>query len=454
MNKKSTLDSLSVRKRYWTTPVETLTPVKREFHSMNLCRNIEAKKCLAIHGIYRKQPPRCMTRLCRTVACVMLAGLCTSYLLAQQSVGSNVGSSAKELTTPERSKYVGDSEESGPLAKDLSPSLNRADVDHAMRKIADWQLLRVQEHWSQDWTFAAMYTGFMAAGDSLHEARYRNAMLAMSEGFDWRLGPRLTHADDQAIGQTYLALYRKERDPKRIAAVRTQFDQIMQLPDDPAKPVWWWCDALFMAPPVWTRLSYATGEKKYLDYMDREWWITSKLLFDPQEHLYFRDATYFDKREKNGKKIFWSRGNGWVMAGLARVLEGMPADYPSRAKYVEQFRQLATRVAELQGSDGLWRPGLLDAGDYPLPEVSGSAFFVYAMAWGINHHVLDRAKYEPVVARAWAGLISHIYADGRLGCIQPIGAAPGDFQPASSYVYGIGAFLLAGSEVRLLKARP
>jgi unsaturated rhamnogalacturonyl hydrolase len=394
-----------------------------------------------------------MILLLRAIAIVMLIAWSGSQsgllLLAQQSTGST----GKELTRPERSNYVGDSDESGPLAKDLSPSLDRADVDGAMRKVADWQLLRVQEHWSQDWTFAAMYAGFMAAADSLHEARYRNAMLTMSEGFEWRLGPRLTHADDQAIGQTYLALYREERDPKRIVAVRSQFDQIMQLPDDAAKPVWWWCDALFMAPPVWTRLSQATGEKKYLDYMDREWWVTSKLLFDPEEHLYFRDATYFDKREKNGKKIFWSRGNGWVMAGLARVLDGMPADYPNRAKYVEQFRQLAARVAELQGSDGLWRPGLLDAGDYPLPEVSGSAFFVYAMAWGINHHVLDRARYEPVVSRAWAGLISHIYADGRLGCIQPIGAAPGDFQPASSYVYGVGAFLLAGSEVRLLKAR-
>ncbi len=188
--------------------------------------------------------------------------------------------------------------------------------------------------------------------------------------------------------------------------------------------------------------------------MDREWWITSNLLYDPQEHLYFRDATYLQKHEANGNKLFWSRGNGWVMAGLARVLEEMPEDYPTRQKYVEQFREMAFRVAALQGADGLWRPGLLDANAYSLPEVSGSAFFIYALAWGVNHGVVARASYMPVVQKGWAGLVSHIYADGRLGCIQPIGAAPGAFKESSSYVYGVGAFLLAGSEAnRLALAR-
>jgi rhamnogalacturonyl hydrolase YesR len=393
-----------------------------------------------------------MAQVC--VVWISLVPFGASRATAQTLNAQTVPVPAPTVTTPQpRSQYIGDSEESEALARDLSPSLTKADVDRAMRKVADWQLQRVQEHWSQDWTFAAMYTGFMAAANSLHETRYSNAMLSMSTGFQWRLGPRQTHADDQAIGQTYLQFYLQNHDPERLVHVREQYDRIMQLPDDPEKPVWWWCDALFMAPPVWARLYQATQEKKYLDYMDSEWWITSKLLWDPDDHLYFRDATYFNKREKNGKKIFWSRGNGWAMAGLARVLEGMPADYSSRAKYVEQFQELAGRVLQLQGTDGLWKPSLLDAEDYPLPEVSGSAFFVYGLAWGVNHHLLNRAKYEPAIAKAWAGLIAHIYEDGRLGCIQPVGAAPGEFKPASSYVYGVGAFLLAGSEVRELKPR-
>jgi unsaturated rhamnogalacturonyl hydrolase len=271
--------------------------------------------------------------------------------------------------------------------------------------------------------------------------------MQVGDKFEWKLGPRVSHADDQAIGQTYLELYSDRREPRMIAPTREQFDELMKTPDDPDKPAWWWCDALFMAPPVWARLYRATGDKAYLDYMDREWQITSRLLYDPEEHLYFRDASYLHKTEANGKKLFWSRGNGWVMAGIVRVLEEMPENYPMRSIYLEQYRQMAERVASLQGADGLWRSGLLNADAYPLPEVSGSAFFVYSLAWGIDYGLLDRAKYLLVVQKGWAGLISHIYEDGRLGCIQPIGGAPGVFKPSSSYVYGVGAFLLAGSEV-------
>jgi rhamnogalacturonyl hydrolase YesR len=184
--------------------------------------------------------------------------------------------------------------------------------------------------------------------------------------------------------------------------------------------------------------------------MNRQWWITSALLYDPREHLYSRDASYLHKRERNGKKLFWSRGNGWVMAGLARVLALMPADYPQRPRYLRQFREMAARLAQLQGGDGLWRAGLLDAPAYPRPEVSGSGLIVYALAWGVHHHLLDAAAYRPVITRGWRGLVGEIYADGRLGDIQPIGAAPGDYPPGASYVYGVGAFLLAAGEVEAL----
>jgi hypothetical protein len=86
----------------------------------------------------------------------------------------------------------------------------------------------------------------------------------------------------------------------------------------------------------------------------------------------------------------------------------------------------------------------LDAADYKLPENSGSAFFTYGFAYRINSGILERAKYQHVVQKAWQGLLSHIYQDGRLGCIQPVGAAPGDFTAASSYVFGTRAFLPVG----------
>jgi rhamnogalacturonyl hydrolase YesR len=136
-----------------------------------------------------------------------------------------------------------------------------------------------------------------------------------------------------------------------------------------------------------------------------------------------------------------------VTAGLVRVLSVLPANDPLREKYIEQFRQMSEEVASIQGPDGLWRPGLLDPATYKLPEASGSAFFTYALAYGINSGLLDRKKYLPVVKKAWAGLLKHVYEDGRLGCVQPVGAAPGDYTPPASYVFGTGAFLLAGSEI-------
>ena len=338
----------------------------------------------------------------------------------------------------------------GPLARGLTGNLTHAAVTSAMRKVAAWQLARVSTEVSQDWTFATLYLGLLEASNTLHDPRYLEYVRGVGDHYHWTLGPRKMHADDQAIGQSYLWLYRRDPQPQYITSLRQQFDEVMQAPDEPQKPVWWWCDALFMAPPVWAHLASITHDQKYLAYMDREWHITADLLWDPDQHLFFRDKSYLDKREKNGQKIFWSRGNGWVMGGLVQVLTYMPANDPRRPFYIEKFRQMAVKIRSLQGNDGLWRPGLLDAADYPDPEISGSAFFVYAMAWGVHHGLLDKAQYRPVVERGWNGLVSHIYADGRLGSIQPIGAAPGAYTPGSSYVFGIGAFLLAGSEVNQL----
>ncbi len=178
--------------------------------------------------------------------------------------------------------------------------------------------------------------------------------------------------------------------------------------------------------------------------------ITTKTLYNQQDHLFFRDQRYLTQKQANGKNLYWSRGNGWVMGGLVKVLEIMPKNYPTRAKYIEQFRQMAEEVKSIQGKDGLWRSGLLDPDAYELPEVSGSAFFTYAIAYGINEHILDRKTYLPVVEKSWKGILQHVYADGRLGSIQPVDAQPGKFKPSASHVYGVGGFLMAGYEMNRL----
>jgi len=353
-----------------------------------------------------------------------------------------------QVTPAEKQTWVGDAPSiAPPLATDVSGKLKPHDVLRAVRKVADWQLNRAEAGFDQDWTFATLYAGFMSVPDAAGGKHYREAMARMGKKFDWQPGPRPSHADDHAIGQTYLELYQLNHDPAMITPIRERMEAVMKLPDDKDKPLWWWCDALFMAPPVLAKLSAITGDRKYIDFMDRQWWITSNLLYDSNVHLFFRDATFLDQREANGRGLFWSRGNGWVMAGLARVLAQMPGDYPTRAKFIAQFQQMAAEIASLQGADGLWRSGLLNSPAYKLPEISGSAFYVYAIAYGVNAGILDRKQYLPVAERGWAGLVAHIYQDGRLGCIQPVGGAPGVYPETSSYVFGTGAFLLAGSEV-------
>jgi rhamnogalacturonyl hydrolase YesR len=359
-------------------------------------------------------------------------------------------------------RHFGDAPENpGPLATDLSTSTRPKDVAKAMRKVADWQLQRSQPYFDRLWTWSALYDGFIAASDSLGDPKYSDAMLAMGKKFDWKLRANLDDhahvpdADNQSLGQAYLDLYLQKKDPVTLQNTQQVLDFVLAAPRTstiPGKEIaWWWCDALFMAPPLWSRMYAATGDKKYITYLDEEWAKTSARLYDAQEHLYARDSSYLTRTEANGKKIFWSRGNGWVMAGIMRTLPYLPKDDPARQKYITEFKEMAARVAQLQGADGLWRSGMLDPGSYDLPEISGSAFITYALAAGVNQGLLGKKVYQPVIKNAWAGMIHHIYADGRLGCIQQTGPEPAHFRASASYTYGVGAFLLAGSEIRKMK---
>jgi rhamnogalacturonyl hydrolase YesR len=361
---------------------------------------------------------------------------------------------AQQPTTPSNRQgasvpreWVGDAPSDYPLAKDLSPELKKREIEKVMKKVADWELLRVREHLNTDWTFAVLEIGLVTASDTLRDPRYRDAVKEMAERTNWELGKRLAHADDHVIGQSYLRIYELERQPKMIADIRKRFDEIKAQPDDPSNLLWWWCDALFMDPPVWSGLARVTGDRSYLDYMDRQWWMTSAKLYDQKEHLFSRDERFLERKEANGRKLFWLRGNGWVIAGLARTLQNMPQNYPKRDRYVRMFREMAESFRAQQMPDGLWRPGMLDPTAYPLADTSGSALATSALAWGINHKILKRSEFEPVVQKAWKALISHIYEDGRLGSVQPVGDRPDGYRETSTQVFGVGAFLLAGSEL-------
>jgi unsaturated rhamnogalacturonyl hydrolase len=221
----------------------------------------------------------------------------------------------------------------------------------------------------------------------------------------------------------------------------------------PGRKVWWWADALFMAPPAFARLGAATSQQKYFNTMSTMWWDVTSALYDPSSSLFFSDASYLNKTCANGQKMFWSRGNGWVMAGQARVLEYLPSGHPDRPKLVAQLQTMAARVATLQKPDGFWPACLTDAAAYPEPETSGTAAFVYALARGVDQGMLDGGQYLPIIRRGWTSLVGAVDADGKLGWVQPVGAAPGPSKQSDTQPYGIGLFLLAGSEVAKIADR-
>ncbi len=325
-----------------------------------------------------------------------------------------------------------------------------------MQRVADWQLAHPSQHPPTDWTQGAGYAGLMALAGLADSPKYHDALVAMGEANHWQLGPRIYHADDHCVGQTYADLYLRDHNPAMIGPLRERFDGILPRPAgrpdlDFTRPragdEWSWCDALFMGPPTWLRLYTATKDERYLDFALRNWWRTSDYLYDREEHLFYRDSTYFPKREANGRKVFWSRGNGWVIAGLARVLERLPATHADRPRLEQQFREMAGKILACQQPDGLWRASLLDPASYPLPETSGSGFYTFALTWGVNQGLLDRASFEPAVRRAWSALVACVDESGKLTHVQPIGADPKKFDVSSTEVYGVGAFLLAGSEI-------
>lgn len=398
------------------------------------------------HATHQKKHP--LAQLATALCLSLFLGAAFSVASAQAKKSSSV------KVVPTNPVAAGDApDDPGPLATGLSPALKPKAIAAAVKKVADWQLAAAEPVFNKQWTFAALYDGLLAASKTTGDPKYRNAVQHFAERSDWTLlDNRFPHADDQALGQAFLDLYLADRQPVRLANTKEIMDRLIVRPDDPNKLLWWWCDALFMSPPVLARMYTITHDRKYLDYMDHEWWLTSAELYHPQEHLYFRDSRFLTQKQANGKPLFWSRGNGWVMGAFVNVLQIMPADYPARAKYVEQFREMATVIAKIQSPDGLWRSGLLDPDAYELPEISGSAFFTYAIAYGINEHILDRKTYLPVVEKSWKGMLTHVYADGRLGSIQPIDGQPGKFKPSASYVYGVGGFLLAGSEMKRLAA--
>lgn len=346
----------------------------------------------------------------------------------------------------------------------LSGNLTRPDVYQAMEKVADWQLKTPLQHQLTDWTNGTLYKGMIEWAKIAKSPEYYNWLYDIGEKTNWQLGKRIYHADDHVIGLMYLGMYRKYHEKKMLKPTQKQLDWIIKHPSDASiknfsyekgnncTDRWSWCDALFMGPTVWATLANVTGKKKYMEFMFKEYKATADYLFDTKEDLFYRDDRYFNMQEANGQKIFWGRGNGWVFAGLAIIMTELPENYKERPYFEDIFKKMAAKLATLQDSSGYWHASLLDPKSYPAPETSATAFYVYGLAWGIANGLLDKETYLPVVKKGWQALVRAVHPDGKLGWVQPIGADPKHVTNDMTEVYGVGGFLLAGSEIyRMLK---
>lgn len=336
-----------------------------------------------------------------------------------------------------------------------------------MKRVADWQINHPNSGAVKDeldWTRAPLYMGMVdwaeIAEKEDRDKTYYDWLLRIGRRNHFQMGKWMYHADFIAVGQSFIDLYIKYGDRKMVAPVMARANWVVENPAQTSLKLdysrvetldrWSWCDALFMAPPVYAKLYSLTGDRKYLDFLNREYKASYEYLYDKDAHLFYRDARYFAQREANGEKVFWGRGNAWVVAGLAEILKVLSPNETSRKFYEELFVELAERLAELQSPDGYWHASLLDPKSYPSPETSATGFIVYALAYGINAGLLERDTYLPAVEKGWKALVGAVESDGKLGYVQPIGADPKKVTREMTEFYGVGAFLMAGCEYKKL----
>ncbi len=322
-----------------------------------------------------------------------------------------------------------------------------------------------RERPSNIWTRAVYYEGLMALHDVDRDPRYYDYAVKWGEAHKWglRSGARTRNADDQCCGQTYLDLYQVEAKPERLHDIKASIDAMVasEKVDD-----WSWVDAIQMSMPAFAKLGALTKDPKYFEKAHAIYTYTKTKhggsgLYNPTEHLWWRDKDFVPPyKEPNGQSCYWSRGNGWVFAALVRVLDVLPADAPHRAEYEQTVKDMAAALAAVQRSDGFWNASLHDPANFGGKETSGTALFTYGMAWGVRHGLLPAATYRPIVMKAWNAMAGEaLHPDGFLGFVQGTGKQPSEGQPVTYESkpdftdYGLGCFLLAGSEVYRLVSK-
>ena len=316
------------------------------------------------------------------------------------------------------------------------------------------------------WDNAAYHTGNMEAYALTKKETYKNYSEAWAIRNEWKGAKSNNKAewkfnygekddyvlfgDWQICFQTYIDLYNLQPSEQKVARAKEVMGYQVSTTEN---KYWWWADGLYMVMPVMTKMYKLTGDKIYLDKLHEYYTYANSIMYDTDEKIYYRDAKYVYPKHKtaSGKKDFWARGNGWVFAGLAKVLQDLPKDDAHYNEYVEKFKGMAATLKNYQQAEGHWTRSLMDTAQSPGYETSGTAFFTYAYLWGMNNGYLDYATYKPVALKGWNYLQTiALQPDGKIGYIQPIGerAIPGQVVDKNSTAnFGVGAFLLAACEL-------
>lgn len=316
------------------------------------------------------------------------------------------------------------------------------------------------------WHPAAYHTGNMAAYDVTKNEEYKKYSEIWAEKNEWEgaksndksswkykygeTDEYVLFGDWQTCFQVYIDLYNIDKDEKKIARAREVMEYQMSTPNN---DYWWWADGLYMVMPVMTKLYNVTGNPLYLDKLYEYFSFACELMYDNENKLFYRDAKYVypKHKTKNGLKDFWARGNGWVFAALAKVLEDLPETDSHRNEYMQIYKDLASSLAASQQIEGHWTRSILDPDHAPGYETSGTAFFTYGYLWGVNNGILEKKEYENTINNAWKYLTeTAIQPNGKVGYVQPIGERADQHKnvgPETTADFGVGAFLLAASEM-------
>ncbi len=311
-----------------------------------------------------------------------------------------------------------------------------------------------------DWDVGSFMTGLMAMYYTSKDTTYLNFAKRWATYFNWLPwnGVNTTTADNICCAQTYSEIYLLNPVTANNNMISSTAQNLAHLFGSHLNPktCWWWCDALYMAPPAITLYCQAANQTGYLDSMTNWWELVADSLYNTTYKFYYRDGSFIPPKNvcPNGKPMFWSCGEAWVIGGMARILDHMPKTYANRSQFVAQFQDICAAIKAQQGNNtlyqGLWTTCMLDHPDYPDPETSGSAFFCFAMAWGVRNGLLDSATYNPCINKAWSDLVKNIGADGRLLRCQHVDWMPRTDLSAdvnNSSPEGEGAFLQAGYEM-------